>query len=99
MLWLAFGRRVATFAAGELRVESALGPVRVRGVLVYPLADIHDIRLWFQGVNDRGWKTTKRSIVFDRRGRMIVLFARVPEHAADNLLTVTRAHALVAPLA
>jgi hypothetical protein len=85
-LWVAFGRRVAALAAGELRVHSIAGPLRIRKARIYPLADISDFRFWFQGVNDRGWKTMKRSIVFDYRGRMIVLFAYVPEHAADNLL-------------
>jgi hypothetical protein len=98
-LWVTLGRREATLAEGELRIRSTLGPLRIRQARIYPLADISDIRFWFQGVNDRGWKTTKRSIVFDYRGCMIALFTRVPEHAADHLLDATRTHALAAALA
>jgi hypothetical protein len=29
-IWVAFGQRAATFVAGELRVDSAIGPLRVR---------------------------------------------------------------------
>jgi len=98
LLWVAFGRRVATFAEGELRIHSALGPLRVRGVRVYPLTDICDMRLWYQGVNDRGWITTNRLIVFDYRDRMVILFSRLPQHATDSLLRDTRMHALAATL-
>jgi len=73
-LWIAFGRRLATFSAGELRVRSTLGPLQVRAARIYPLTEIGDIRLWFQGVNDRGWKTTNRSIVFEHRKRIVILF-------------------------
>ena len=45
LLWVAFGRRVATFAAGELWIQSTLGPLSVRRPCVYPLTDICDIRL------------------------------------------------------
>lgn len=96
VLWVAFGRRVATFAADELRVRSIIGPLRMGGARAYPLGDICDIRLWFQGVNDRGWKTTNRSIVFDYRDRRVVLFSHLPENAADTLLQYTRLHALAA---
>jgi hypothetical protein len=96
LLWVAFGRRVATFAEGELRVHSTVGPLRVRGARVYPLTDIWNIRLWFQGVNDPAWETTNRLIVFDYRDRMVILFSRLPEHAADTLLRDTRRHALAA---
>jgi hypothetical protein len=52
--------------------------------------------LWFQGVNDPAWETTNRLIVFDYRDRMVILFSRLPEHAADTLLRDTRRHALAA---
>jgi hypothetical protein len=73
-----------------------VGPLRVRGARVYPLTDIWNIRLWFQGVNDPAWETTNRLIVFDYRDRMVILFSRLPEHAADTLLRDTRRHALAA---
>ena len=97
-VWVVFGRRVATFVAGELRVHSTIGPLRVRKTRTYLLTRICDVRLWFQGFNDEGWKTTSWSIVFDYDGRMIVLFPHVPQLAADALLRDTRMHALAATL-
>lgn len=91
LLWVAFGRRTATFVAGELRVRSFLGPFRLPTSRTFTLRDIRDIRLWLQGVNDGGWRTTRRAIVFDYCGRMIVLFPDMPEQAAEGLLDAMRA--------
>jgi hypothetical protein len=52
--------------------------------------------LWFPGVTDPAWDATARVIVFDYRDRMVILFSRLPEHAADTLLRDTRRHALAA---
>lgn len=92
LLWITFGRRTATFVTGEIRIHSTLGPLRLGNIRIYRLTNVGNVRLWFQGVNDGGWKTTERAIVFDHHDRTIFLFLHLPEHAVDDLFQTTRLH-------
>ncbi|HJT97079.1 MAG TPA: hypothetical protein VJ696_02095 [Rhodanobacteraceae bacterium] len=47
-------------------------------------------------MNDRGWKTTERHIVFEYRDRTTVLVPHVPEHAKSGLLRAVRSRARAA---
>jgi hypothetical protein len=90
--WTLFGRRVVSFNTHALSVHRAIGPLRIGRLRTYSLANVCNLRMESRGVNDGGWKTTERTIMFDYRNRTLSLFAHVPAHASERLLS--RAQAL-----
>jgi hypothetical protein len=90
--WRLFGRRVALFDNRALRVHRAIGLLRVGRRHVYSAPDIRNLRIETRGINERGWKTTERYLVFDYRDRVIVLFPNLSERAAETILVRLLAH-------
>jgi hypothetical protein len=90
--WTLFGRRTALFDKRALRVYRAIGLLRVGRRHVYSAPDIRNLRIETRGINERGWKTTERHLVFDYHDRVIVLFPNLSERAAETILVRLLAH-------
>jgi hypothetical protein len=90
--WMLFGRRIASFDTRTLRVHRAIGPFRVGRVRVYSAPEVRNLRIETRGIDERGWKTTERHLVFDYRDRAVILFPHLSEHAAETILVRVLAH-------
>jgi hypothetical protein len=52
----------------------------------YSAPDIRNLRIETRGINERGWKTTERHLVFDYHDRTVILFPHLSERVAETIL-------------